>query len=72
VAIPPRCNMGYIMKISNKVKPPKKATKKELISMLLEANSKNADFLKVFTYERLNRGFTIDMLDYMLEDSSNV
>ena len=54
------------------VKPPKKATKKELISMLLEANSKNADFLKVFTYERLNRGFTIDMLDYMLEDSPNV
>ena len=51
---------------------PKKATKKELISMLLEANSSNADFLKVFTYERLNRGFTIDMLDYMLEDSSNV
>ena len=51
---------------------PKKATKKELISMLLEANSKNADFLKVFTYERLNRGFTIDMLDYMLEDTSNV
>ena len=60
------------MKISNKVKPPKKATKKELISMLLDLNSKNADFLKVFTYERLNRCFTIDMLDYMLEDTSNV
>lgn len=60
------------MKISKKVLPPKKATKKELISMLLEANSTNADFLKVFTYERLNRGFTIDMLDYMLEDTSNV
>jgi len=51
---------------------PKKATKKELISMLLDLNSNNADFLKVFTYERLNRGFTIDMLDYMLEDQSNV
>lgn len=60
------------MKISNKVKPPKKATKKELISMLLEANSHNAEFCSVFTYERLNRGFTIDMLDYMLEDTSNV
>ena len=60
------------MNNNKEVKPPKKATKKELISMLLEANSNNADFLKVFTYERLNRGFTIDMLDYMLEDSSNV
>tara|TARA_B100001939_G_scaffold255532_1_gene222448 strand:+ start:50 stop:238 length:189 start_codon:yes stop_codon:yes gene_type:complete len=62
------------MKISNKVKqPPKKAaTKKELISMLLEVNSHNAEFCSVFTYERLNRGFTIDMLNYLLEDTSNV
>lgn len=60
------------MKISNKVKPPKKATKKELISKLLDLNSNNADFLEVFTYERLNRGFTVDMLDYMLEGSNNV
>ena len=54
------------------VKPPKKATKKELISMLLDVNSNNADFLKVFTYQRLDRGFTIDMLNYLLEDTSNV
>ena len=60
------------MKISKKESLPKKATKKELISMLLEANSNNADFLKVFTYQRLDRGFTIDMLNYLLEDSSNV
>jgi hypothetical protein len=60
------------MNNNKKVTPPKKATKKELISMLLEANSSNADFLKVFTYQRLDRGFTIDMLNYLLEDSSNV
>jgi hypothetical protein len=54
------------MNISNKVKPPKKATKKELINTLISVKDSDTEFLKVFTYERLNRGFTVEMLELML------
>ena len=44
----------------------KSITKKELIARLLEARKGDEAFLEVFTYERLNRGFTVDMLKFLL------
>ena len=44
----------------------KSKTKKELIQELLTAHEGDKAFLKVFTYERLNRGFTVDMLNFLL------
>ena len=44
----------------------KSKTKKELIQELLTAREGDKAFLKVFTYERLNRGFTVDMLKFLL------
>ena len=44
----------------------KSITKKELIVRLLEARKDDKTFLEVFTYERLNRGFTVDMLKFRL------
>ena len=46
----------------------KTLTKKELIKSLLEVNSSNTEWCKHFTYERLNRGFTIGMLTYLLNN----
>mgnify|MGYP003154813814 CR=1 FL=1 len=45
----------------------KPKSKKVLISEVLKAYEGNAAFLEVFTYERLNRGFTVAMLNYLLE-----
>tara|TARA_R100001510_G_C7608250_1_gene172625 strand:- start:480 stop:644 length:165 start_codon:yes stop_codon:yes gene_type:complete len=44
----------------------KSKTKKELINELLTAREGDKAFLKVFTYDRLNRGFTVDMLNFLL------
>ena len=44
----------------------KSKTKKQLINELLTAREGDKAFLKVFTYERLNRGFTVDMLKFLL------
>jgi len=44
----------------------KSITKKELIVRLLEARKDDKTFCEVFTYERLNRGFTVDMLKFLL------
>jgi len=44
----------------------KSKTKKELIQELLNAREGDKAFLDVFTYERLNRGFTVDMLNFLL------
>ena len=49
-------------------KAKKTLTKKELIKSLLEVNSSNKEWCKHFTYERLNRGFTIGMLTYLLNN----
>tara|TARA_Y100000114_G_scaffold89568_2_gene83143 strand:+ start:716 stop:901 length:186 start_codon:yes stop_codon:yes gene_type:complete len=49
-------------------KSKKTLTKKELIKSLLEVNSSNTEWCKHFTYERLNRGFTIGMLTYLLNN----
>ena len=46
-------------------KSKKPLTKKELTKSLLEVNSSNTEWCKHFTYERLNRGFTIGMLTYL-------
>tara|TARA_B100000900_G_scaffold329238_1_gene289654 strand:+ start:421 stop:585 length:165 start_codon:yes stop_codon:yes gene_type:complete len=46
-------------------------TKKVLISEVLKAHEGDKDFLEVFTYERLNRGFTVDMLKFMLKGGIN-
>tara|TARA_Y100000361_G_scaffold129070_1_gene124326 strand:+ start:370 stop:531 length:162 start_codon:yes stop_codon:yes gene_type:complete len=42
-------------------------TKKVLIGEVLKAYEGNKAFIEVFTYERLNRGFTVAMLNYLLE-----
>lgn len=44
----------------------KSITKKELIKTLLEARKDDKGFCEVFTYDRLNRGFTVDMLKFLL------
>tara|TARA_R100001015_G_C4522263_1_gene90946 strand:- start:206 stop:367 length:162 start_codon:yes stop_codon:yes gene_type:complete len=46
----------------------KPKNKKVLISEVLKAYEGNKTFLEVFTYERLNRGFTVAMLNYLLKE----
>tara|TARA_A100000172_G_scaffold77955_1_gene62939 strand:- start:118 stop:279 length:162 start_codon:yes stop_codon:yes gene_type:complete len=46
----------------------KPKNKKVLIGEVLKANEGNKAFLEVFTYERLNRGFTVAMLNYLLKE----
>ena len=49
----------------------KSKTKKQLIQELLDTRKGDKAFLDVFTYERLNRGFTVDMLNFLLGGSKN-
>ena len=48
------------------MKKPK--SKKVLIGEVLKAYEGNKAFIEVFTYERLNRGFTVAMLNYLLQE----